>query len=456
MSDDIVDENLPDVAPASSREERVHEEERWCYTRDDIEEWLHSDIPENDVWSHATSYRYNPHHVFLNLFRFRGTTMPHVLLRPSLWFSIITFSGTMVCRKGWLGVGAKCGDSLPALAPGDLSGTLLPLLTFFLAFYTQECYNRFKTEYINLKRIEGNIRSLGICVRVGFKCPERKLAKYDMLELFRYLCAAYYSMCTVVYGGDNYRLCLEGSHNLGLLSRKEKEALEQIPESVRWYKLLSWAFRHTEQVSHRNLMTEKETCEVHRHIMAIRQEMNTVIHDCEMRVPLGYYHTITFLTVTICLAFSYSVGYSKDIQSDLGILVLMLQLFGFLGMHEVAMQLADPFGDDECDLPVVSYVTKCMAFMTMYVSDDSEEELHLNEKEFAKGSYWVSTYYGDEKEVAWMLSKAESGRNTGLKRVLLKFIMRLFSSKYYMLSHWKRLTSEHQASRKEFKARHKI
>merc|ERR1711871_1805937 len=103
-----------------------------------------------------------------------------------------------------------------------------------------------------------------------------------------------------------------------------------------------------EQVSHRNLMSEKETSEIHRHIMEVRQGMNTVIHDCEMLVPLGYYHTITVLTVIVCLTFSYSVGYSKDIQSDLGVLVMLLQLFGFLGMHEVAMQLADPFGDDEC------------------------------------------------------------------------------------------------------------
>merc|ERR1711871_1566824 len=112
------------------------------------------------------------------------------------------------------------------------------------------------------------------------------------------------------------------------------------------------------------------------------------------------------------------------------------------------MQLADPFGDDECDLPVVSYVTKCIAFMTMYVRDDSEEELHLNEKEFAEGSFWVSTYYGDEKEVAWMVSKVEPGHNTSLKRTLLKFITRQFSSKYYMFRHWGRLTRHHQADRK--------
>ena len=43
----------------------------------------------------------------------------------------------------------ECGQYLPELNVGDIAGTLLPLMTFYLAFFTSECYSRYKVWHIS-------------------------------------------------------------------------------------------------------------------------------------------------------------------------------------------------------------------------------------------------------------------------------------------------------------------
>ena len=54
-----------------------------------------------------------------------------------------------------------------------------------------------------------------------------------------------------------------------------------------------------------------------------------------MPVPLAYYHVITVLTLFTTILISYSCGYGDKPSPDLAWLLVLLLLFGFLGMREV-------------------------------------------------------------------------------------------------------------------------
>jgi len=400
------------------------------------------------AWSHTATQDYEPQDVWFNLFRWKGTTLPHLLSRHTFWSSWLIYFLTSLCKYDQLdSIGLPgCGSCLPELKVGDLAGTLLPLLTFFLAFYTAECYGRFKQLYTNLKRIEGFMRTIGLCVKNTFECPDEKLARWDMLELFRYLSASYYVLFIRLYVGEKHCFNMQSAFELGLLTKKEMQVLKGVPVNLAWFKLLSWSFAHVDQVSKRNRVSERDTMELKRFILGIRDEMNAVTYTVQMPVPLPYYHAITVLTVSICLVFSYAVAYDKNMSEDLSWFVLFLQLFGFLGMHEVAMQLADPFGDDDCDLPVESYVRNCMTYMRMFLEEESEENLAAWPKEFSKdGKYWAcaseTMKEGEIEElmkVAETLDKVTPNHQSHLREYLLIYIMRQFAPLYQFFSHWEK------------------
>merc|ERR1712023_23385 len=125
----------------------------------------------NVVFSSART-TYDPHATFETLLKWKGTIMPNILARPALWLSFAVFVATTICRHEYPG---SCGKYLPELVVGDIAGTLLPLMTFYLAFFTSECYSRYKEQYTNLKMIEGSMRNIGIMATNSFDHEDESL-----------------------------------------------------------------------------------------------------------------------------------------------------------------------------------------------------------------------------------------------------------------------------------------
>jgi len=303
---------------------------------------------------------------------------------------------------------------MPELNPGDLYGTVLPLLTFYLAFFTGQCYGRYKEQYTHLKSIEGSMRNIGIIVCSGFQHEDRKVAKYDMIELFRYLSASYYLLFCRLYEGSTEFFTLESAYEEALITKEEMAVLEEQSDSMRWFKLLSWAYVHVDRVAEREKMEEREVKELKGNVLAIRAMMNAVTYTHQLPVPLAYYHVITVLTIFISAIFSYASGYYKGMDQSLGWLELLLILFGFIGMREVAIQMADPFGDDDCDLPVNDYVKTIREFMTSFVREDSEQMIGKNTMTFHGGHYWAMDHLDDEGDREMMKIMRAGQRADGI------------------------------------------
>jgi len=274
------------------------------------------------------------------------------------------------------------------------------------------------------------MRSIGIMVRNGFEAGNDKaMAEYDMIELFRYLSAAYYLLFCRIYDGDRFSFDLESALEEGLITLEESALLESLPEGMRWFKQLSWAFGHCERACVRHDVESKEKAEIKGYILKIREAMNAVTYTFQMPVPLAYYHVITVLTLFTTIMISYACGYGDKPSPDLAWLIAVLLLFGFLGMREVAVQLADPFGDDDCDLPVDVYVSNIMRFMTMFVEDDSEVKLPLlsmtfrRDKEEATPRYWAHGKIGNKKHLAVILAHGQCAHRRSVEKHHLGMIL---------------------------------
>jgi len=278
----------------------------------------------------------------------------------------------------------------------------LALLTFFLAFYTQTCYTRFIEQYDAIKAIEGHIRSIGIRVRNLFKAEE-EIAQVDMMELFRFLCGSYFLLFVRLYDGEKHHFSLQTALDMGLVTIEEKHSLKRQSPGMRWMKMISWAFGYLYKVAERQELEDLDLGSAVGEILQVRQVMNQVTYKFQMPVPLAYYHVITVLTLTVTVFFSYAMGYSSNISPGLCWGIWVVVVFGFLGMREVAIQLAEPFGDDDCDLPVDNYVHNLMAFLIDFVSEDeSEMESHTF------SAYWAHRHVQDSevrKKLSDMLNR---------------------------------------------------
>ena len=129
---------------------------------------------------------------------------------------------------------------------------------FFLAFYSNSCYTRFKQQYSTLKSIEGQMRTVCIIMRFKFHpqdgsiaSEEREnLARYKMMELLRYLGAAYYLLFAKLYNGENAdAVSLKSAFtDVGVLTEEEFGILQQTTASMSWFKCMCWAFHRMDSV----------------------------------------------------------------------------------------------------------------------------------------------------------------------------------------------------------------
>jgi len=98
------------------------------------------------------------------------------------------------------------------------------------------------------------------------------------------------------------------------------------------------------------------------------------------------------------------MGWDKTMGVGVEWLLLMIMLVGFIGMLEVAIQLSDPFGDDDCDLPVEDYIKYIMSFMARFIEDESELKISKVPKNFktdyekdpnGQQVYWAREHLGE-------------------------------------------------------------
>lgn len=104
-------------------------------------------------------------------------------------------------------------------------------------------------------------------------------------------------------------------------------------------------------------------------ILAMRGAMNAVSYQAQMPVPFPYYHIITVITFGFIIPYSYACAFLTT-STCLSWIVWIVPVFGFAGMREVAMDMADPFGDDDTDLPVDAYVNNIMKFLVDFVQEN--------------------------------------------------------------------------------------
>lgn len=312
--------------------------------------------------------------------RIAHTVVPRVFRRPTFWF----FVGVHFLIRGLHALdilnGVHDKTNLFYIS-WKKTGIICGLTSFFEVFYTNRSFVRYKNLYLISREIFCTLNEVIVDIRVHLGSVDMRHARL----------ASRYVLCSVVA----FFLLVEHQSaseqdfvdhtpvwakvlRLELITRQEYQRLKQIPEDLRCLVLILWAADVTVIACDLGLRTNKLPqnlrVDLLERIVQIRSLQSMVSATIQLPVPYAYFHLLSMMIVVNLLIFAYGMG---SANSALGTATFFFCSLIFMGMFELASELADPFGKDEADFPTSRWIANCI-----------NETAHVMERAFLREEKW--------------------------------------------------------------------
>jgi len=239
--------------------------------------------------------------------------------------------------------------------------------TFFIVFYSGNCYARYTSMYASVIAIQGKLHNISLYLRAYYTAPT---SRWNVL---RYLLASHFIFYWSIR--DRYHKWKNSQYKAfpgtfrtlldtvvipkGLLIGIEADmlhdykgnkhkllfswsvvALKRImaappPMGEKGNPMLSSEFEQTSLIS--NLKEE---------IVGLRGAMGSIDNSMLFPIPFQYYHIVNVTLMINLLLHAYAF---LSIDSAFSIPAYFMVCLCMLGLRETANAMADPFGTDECD-----------------------------------------------------------------------------------------------------------
>lgn len=299
------------------------------------------------------------------LLKWRGTIMPAVLCRPVMWM-------LMAAHVGFYYLHMYRPDVHMPTLPWKLTGVPTALLTFFLVFYSGNCYTRYYNFYNKCMGMTGSVMSYTGLLRVHFP----KASPEKLWNLSRYAIASVYLLYFQLSGGasDGGKRVTDSEFEVllqtGLISEAEKASLEKF-RGFKPFLAQVWALRALQD----HMQEDKEKGPgaslnpFQKEMLALRQNCADIVDSMTQPIPFPYYHTLTLMLSLNLLLIAYSMIEFETIMTIPCFFIIVLVC---IGLKETAVALADPFGGDDVDFETEAYMAKMLADCKAIISPGAD------------------------------------------------------------------------------------
>jgi len=152
-----------------------------------------------------------------------------------------------------------------------------------------------------------------------------------------------------------------------LLTVWEVNLLREYPDEMMTLVLLTWCAQTLKILEAKGELKGPNLGQAHATILKLRGGSKRIRNLLRLPVPLPYFHTLAMMQ-NICFAlYSYSL---LDLHSFLTPVVLMLVVLVTVGLREVAVALSNPFGRDDVDFPVDTWIVQLRGIALMVHPDN--------------------------------------------------------------------------------------
>jgi len=298
--------------------------------------------------------------------RWRGTIIPAVLCRPVLWL-------LLAAHVGFLYLHMYKHEVIMPLLPWKLTAIPTSLLTFFLVFYSGNCYTRYYAFYSKCTGMSGAVMCWVGLLRVHFP----KATPEKLWNLSRHVVASVYTLYFQLAGGasDGGKQVTESEWQVllqtGLISQEEKKKLAEY-RGFKPFLLQVWALRalsdhlaeDTSKGPSANLNPFQQQA------LALRGHCAEIVNTMTQPIPFPYYHTLTLMLSLNLLLIAYSSAIEFNTMMTIPCFFIIVLVC--LGLKETAVALADPFGGDDVDFETEVYMANMLANTKAMISPSAD------------------------------------------------------------------------------------
>jgi predicted membrane chloride channel (bestrophin family) len=310
-----------------------------------------------------STYLYDPNQPLKHLVAFSGTVLKMCFTSAFFWF--IMFINVLMSILYY----TVCGNhenfdtffetgKWPYIS-SYVYNILGGLVSFMLVFHASDCYARFFQQYNTVRAIEVNINSVLNLLRTHMPDDAFEGAGDLRTTVAKWMVAQVYLGFgwLPTYRENNVdEWAWERVNEYGLIGSHEKDHLMALPvgeypitEITTSCTQLLWKFARAGKLD------EGVAGDIGTQISGIENNFLSLYATTEQPVPFAMYHYISFINNTwlILIAYQY-IFYSYY----WGIISFFLNAVAFQGLRELSNNLAEPFGNDETDIPVFDFVVK--------------------------------------------------------------------------------------------------
>ena len=299
------------------------------------------------------------------LMKWRGTIMPMVLTRPVIYILVSIHYLFLYMHL------ERPDITMPEL---DWKICQVPtsLLTFFLVFYSGNCFQRYYGLYGKCTGMAGAMMNwVGLC-RIFFNSASTE----TLWNLSRHMLASVYVQYFTLGGdaSDGGKTITEAEwatimrHRM--LSEQEKQQVMASP-GFKPFLLQCWGLQTLNEYLANPENKRAAGAAVgpfQAQAFALRQHCSDMVNTLAQPVPFPYFHAVTFMLSINLIIVAYALIFFDTYMSVPCFFVTCLVM---QGLKECAVALSDPFGGDDVDFDTASFMQQVLNSTKALISRDA-------------------------------------------------------------------------------------
>lgn len=237
--------------------------------------------------------------------------------------------------------------------PLGLTGVTGSLMTFFVVFYNGNVFGRYNKLYELTKNL--NESCLYVVMLLTREIKDQAL-KRKLVKMILASCFLFFFERTPNEGSEGGAVSKAEWGQLVRLGLLDDEQLKRLKahcrnltkNSMPSLKLLNWSMKLYRIDAAKNNELEKAYWNV-------RRMQDDVVELLELPMPWQYFHIMNMMMMLNLMLWAYSFAFEESYFASL-IFVFLSMIF--MGIRELSVALADPYGDDAADFPLNEWINQ--------------------------------------------------------------------------------------------------
>mmetsp|Transcript_65894 Transcript_65894/g.150953 ORF Transcript_65894/g.150953 Transcript_65894/m.150953 type:complete len:345 (-) Transcript_65894:18-1052(-) len=316
--------------------------------------------------------------VFDATLRWEATVVQSCVRRWELWAALL-WHVSLAClhHSGILDIESEEFRWLQV--PQANSQILTGLLTFFIVFYSNHCYDRYTRLYELCRAAFTHTVDAAIMIRMSYRIPRKGTLEEGQrcVQLsVRYLLASVILFFMDVLQDEIEEKDWAFLQEAGLLQPVTVRLLSDDTPPFQSALAVYWAY----EVVGSGLGSDRDRVMkiINNHFWQIHADLREISDTRLLPIPFGYYHVMNLMLCVNIILWGYGMALESRVLAHL---IYLLCVLIFMGMRELAAQLADPFGDDLVDFPVRYWILQCWEECVIVLEHELDGDVHARQLE---------------------------------------------------------------------------